>query len=173
MTLPSFWSKLQYSLRCFSTLKKNSSNLPPNIHKTLHTVKLYICHSHKRIFSTQSHSKPTHKLVWPLQFAIFAFFLMRNAHENLMRTVLPCYPLHWASQLGRPGGEENLLTKLGPCSPLLTMITWGATYDSYMIHMITVISLSSIDSLEIRNGINRIASPKFWHIVWPCLTQAT
>ena len=101
------------------------------------------------------------------------FFLMRNAHENLMRTVLPCYPLHWASQLGRPGGEENLLTKLGPCSPLLTMITWGATYDSYMIHMITVISLSSIDSLEIRNGINRIASPKFWHIVWPCLTQAT
>jgi hypothetical protein len=47
--------------------------------------------------------------VWPLQFAIFAFFLMRNAHENLLRTVLPCYPLHWASQLGRPGGEENLL----------------------------------------------------------------
>ena len=28
-------------------------------------------------------------------------------------------------------------------------MTWGATYDSYMIHMITVISLSSIDSILI------------------------
>lgn len=36
VTLPSFWSKLQYSLRCFSTLKKT----PQTFHQT--STKLYI-----------------------------------------------------------------------------------------------------------------------------------
>lgn len=114
----------------FPLLKKTSQTF----HQT--STKLYIQWNFTSAIPINE-SLVLNKLVWPLQFAICAFFL--NAHEkyeNLLRTYcLAIHCTHWASQLGRPGGEENLLT------------SWahGLHYDSlwshgepYWYHMITV-----------------------------------